>query len=74
MPMEAEQLWITAVTAMPTTNASSGLETAAMKSRKAALVLRESIAALMDCMPLIRTEKASRIMPTFFWVVLRQKK
>ena len=32
------------------------------------------MAELMACIPLIRTEKASRIRPTFFWACFRQKK
>ena len=74
MPMEAEQLWMMAVTTMPTAIATSGLDTAAIKLRKAGLSFSGDMAALMDCMPLISTDSASRIMPTFFLVVSLQKK
>ena len=74
MPMEAEEDWITAVTSRPMSRDTAGLEAAEMKWRKASLVFSGSMAELMACIPLISTEKASNMSPTFFCPCFRQKK
>ena len=50
------------------------MEAAEMKFKNASLDFSGSMAELMVCIPLISTEKASRISPTFFCPCLRQKK
>ena len=74
IPMDAEEDWITAVTKMPMSRDTAGLEAAEMKCKNASFSFSGSIAELMVCIPLMSTEKASRISPTFFWVCFRQKK
>ena len=64
MPMEAEELWIRAVTAAPTRIPSRGLEKATNSSRKAGSSWRPETAFSMVFMPMNRRPSPSRIWPT----------
>ena len=70
IPMEAEALCSMAVITMPSSMPRNGLENMVTVRVKTLLSLSGETAALIVCMPTIRTAKPSRMLPRFLYTLL----